>query len=595
MNFFALHLLPDFNSEDAMKKIILLALTMLPCAFNLFSQTSDFVPVYDSMHARFQVYYAFGDWKAIDWVALDNQVKPKIISAGLNNDTNAFYLALREYVALIPDGHLSVRGDGWDNHKTTTRYQQIGGSYGFALTDLDDGRVVASLVNPGSPAAMAGMQFGAGLLEINDRPVSEVRDTVSVIWAEANPATLESIKLNQCRFIGRAPIGSTIKIKFLNRGNTDPVTSTLTAVDDHYATFDQTTLLPVDPGPVISYEILQPSGFGYLKLTSEGGDSATLAGIYTGFRDAITLFNASDVPGLILDMRINTGGADMLSAALSGFFYTDTTLYEQQSFYNPGSGQFDIWPLPIPHFNPQTLGSYINPAYPVGNLFTEPQGMTFTYPVMVMVGPRCISSGEGIPMMLQKLPNNKVVSFYGSNASFGMMEWWSYHYLYLPPNDLYLRYPVGRSLDKDFHIQLDSDSNRVGGVMPDIRVPINDTVLDQLYIDSIDVELSYAINELYSWLGMNETYPGVASLFLDPIFPNPVTSDATISYRLEESTDVTIVIYDLCGRMVTTLVNESQMAGRYSVKWSIEDIYSGIYFYRITTRGGSITRKCIVL
>jgi len=53
-----------------MKKFILLALTMLPCTFNLFSQTSDFVPVYDSMHTRFQVYYVFGDWKAIDWVAL---------------------------------------------------------------------------------------------------------------------------------------------------------------------------------------------------------------------------------------------------------------------------------------------------------------------------------------------------------------------------------------------------------------------------------------------------------------------------------------------------------------------------------------------
>jgi len=151
------------------------------------------------------------------------------------------------------------------------------------------------------------------------------------------------------------------------------------------------------------------------------------------------------------------------------------------------------------------------------------------------------------------------------------------------------------SLDKDFHIQLDSDSNRVGGVIPDIRFPINDSVMDQLYLDSIDVELNYAINELHSWLGIDETRPGEARLFLDPIFPNPVTSNATISYLLEVSTHVTIVIYDLCGRRVTTLVNESQMTGRYSVKWSIGELYSGIYFFRITTRDGSITRKCIVM
>ncbi|MCX6234807.1 MAG: S41 family peptidase [Bacteroidetes bacterium] len=578
-----------------MKKFILLTLTIFSGAFNLFSQTTNFEATYDSMHLRFQVYYAFGEWKAIDWYGLNDQIKPKIINAGLDNDTNAFYLALREYVASVPDGHVSVRGTGWEDHKAYARYQQIGGSYGFALSGLDDDRIVTRLVNPGSPAALAGMQFGADILEINDQPVKEVLDTVPVLWAEANPATRECKKLNQFRFIGRAPIGQTMKIKFRNRGAFDPVTVTLTAVDDDYVTFDQTSLLPVDPGPTVSYEILQPSGYGYLKLTSEGGDSATLAGIYTDFRDAITLFNANDSPGMILDMRVNTGGEDMLSAALSGFFSTDTILYEQQSFYNPASGQFELWPLPIPHFNPQTLGPYINPAYPNGTLFTEHQGLYFSNPVMVMVGPRNISSGEGIPMSLQRLPNNKVVSFYGSNGSFGMIEWWSIHYLYLPPNDLYLRFPVGRSLDKDFNIQLDSDSNMMGGVVPDIRVPINDTVLDQLYIDSIDVELNYAIRELNSMLGINEQHRGVTRLILDHIFPNPITSYATISYRLEEAAVVSFAIYDFCGRVVTTLMDEPQNAGRYTVKWSTGDTKPGIYFYRISAGNVSVTRKCIVL
>jgi len=127
------------------------------------------------------------------------------------------------------------------------RYQQIGGSYGFALTGLDDGRVVVRLVNPGSPAAFAGMIFGAEILEVEDRPIKEVLDTIPVLWAEANPATLECKRLNQYRLIGRAPI---------------------------------------DPGPSVSYDILKPSGYGYLKLTTEAGDSAALAKIYTDFRDA---------------------------------------------------------------------------------------------------------------------------------------------------------------------------------------------------------------------------------------------------------------------------------------------------------------------
>ncbi|MEI6456813.1 MAG: hypothetical protein WCO93_11045 [bacterium] len=52
------------------------------------------------------------------------------------------------------------------------------------------------------------MQFGSEILEINDSLVHRVLDTASVLWAEANPATLECKRLNQYRFIGRAPTGN---------------------------------------------------------------------------------------------------------------------------------------------------------------------------------------------------------------------------------------------------------------------------------------------------------------------------------------------------------------------------------------------------
>ena len=588
-------LLYSIPNLKLMKKSILLVLVLFSLIFNLFSQTKSFTAVYDSMHIRFKVYYAFSDWKAIDWTDLNSRIRPKIVSAESTSDTNAFYLALKQYVASVPDGHVSIRGDGWENHKEIARYQQIGGSYGFTLIGLDDGRFVARLVNPESPADIAGMKFGAEILEVNDKPVIAVLDTVSILWAEANPATIESKKLNQFRFIGRAPVNKTMKIKFLNRGDSEAIIATMTAIDDNYATFDQTSLIPVDSGPTVSSEILQPNNFGYLKLTSEGGDSATLAKIYTDFRDALTYFSSADVQGLILDMRVNTGGEDMLSAALSGFFSTDTILYEYQSFLNPNSGEFELWPLSLAHFNPQTLGPYFNPDYPVGSLFSEPQGLHFSKPVIVLVGPRNISSGEGIPMSLQRLPNNKVLGFYGSNGSFGMMEWWSYHYLYLPPNDLYLRYPVGRSLNEEMKIQLDSDSTMTGGVLPDIRVPINDSVIDQLYIDSIDVELKYAIKQLHSLIGINEQIIVKSGLSLEQIFPNPISKCTTISYKLAESDKINLSIFDLSGRQISVLIQETQEAGIHHIFWDAENIQAGIYFVRIATIGGTITRKIVVL
>jgi len=570
-------------------------MVLLFVVLKLYSQSNGFIAAYDSMHQKVSVWYAFGEWKAIDWNTLNNNIRPKILNAASLSDTNAFYLALKEYVAAIHDGHVSIRGTGWDRHKDYARYQQIGGSYGFALTGLDNGQVVARLVNPGSPAAQAGMLFGAEIIEVNDQDVNSVLDTVSVFWAEANPATLECRRLNQFRFIGRAPLGKTIKVKFLNRGAAAPVTATFTAVDDNYATFDQTSLLPVDPGPTISYSILQPSGYGYIKLTSEPGDSAAMAQVYISFRQAISTFITAGASGMILDMRVNTGGEDLLSAALSGFFTTDTALYEYQSFYNPGSRKFELWPLPLPHFNTQTLGTYINPRYPDGALYTEPQGTLFSKPVMIMVSPRNISSGEGIPMAVRRLPGNRVVSFYGSNGSFGMIENWSYQYLYLPPDDLYFRYPVGRSLDKNMKIQVDSDSTMVGGVIPDIRVPLNDTVMDQLYTDSIDVELKYAIGKLTSLLEVYEHGDGPPGEFLEPVFPNPVHEMATLQYNIEAESPVLLSVHDSYGRLVTILVDETKKAGNYNVHWNTVNLSPGVYFCRMRTTRQNITRKCIVL
>ncbi len=212
-----------------------------------------------------------------------------------------------------------------------------------------------------------------------------------------------------------------------------------------------------------------------------------------------------------------------------------------------------------------------------------------------MVGPRNISSGEGIPMSLQRLPGNKVVSFYGSNGSFGMLEWWSVHYLYPLPADLYLRFPVGRSLDKNMKIQLDSDSTMTGGVVPGIRVPLNDTVINQLYAEGIDVELKYAIGELNSMLGMAEKDQVASGEILEQNIPNPVGALATIGYHLKKPASVNLSVYDLCGKHVKTIEEGIRKAGRYTAIWNTTDIEPGLYFYRITAGKDSMTRKCIVL
>jgi hypothetical protein len=78
-------------------------------------------------------------------------------------------------------------------------------------------------------------------------------------------------------------------------------------------------------------------------------------------------------------------------------------------------------------------------------------------------------------------------------------------------------------------------------------------------------------------------------------YPNPFNPITKISYRLPASGFVTLVVYDLFGKEVATLVNEEKPAGNYQVKFDAPQLSSGIYFYRLHAGNLVETKKMILL
>ena len=65
-------------------------------------------------------------------------------------------------------------------------------------------------------------------------------------------------------------------------------------------------------------------------------------------------------------------------------------------------------------------------------------------------------------------------------------------------------------------------------------------------------------------------------------FPNPFNPSTTISYNVPEQSNVKLEIFDALGRYIVTLVNEQQAKGNYEIKWTPENLSSGVYLYRFT-------------
>jgi hypothetical protein len=58
---------------------------------------------------------------------------------------------------------------------------------------------------------------------------------------------------------------------------------------------------------------------------------------------------------------------------------------------------------------------------------------------------------------------------------------------------------------------------------------------------------------------------------------------------------VRLIVYDILGREVATLVNEKQKPGNYEVEFDGSKLTSGVYFYRLQTRNYTSTKKMILL
>lgn len=88
-------------------------------------------------------------------------------------------------------------------------------------------------------------------------------------------------------------------------------------------------------------------------------------------------------------------------------------------------------------------------------------------------------------------------------------------------------------------------------------------------------------------------------------YPNPFNPSTTISYSIPKTknhinANVQLIVYDILGNKIITLVNEPQREGTYSVQFSSSQlngsrISSGIYFYTLKFNGKSETKKMILL
>jgi len=78
-------------------------------------------------------------------------------------------------------------------------------------------------------------------------------------------------------------------------------------------------------------------------------------------------------------------------------------------------------------------------------------------------------------------------------------------------------------------------------------------------------------------------------------YPNPFNPTTNISFGLPINSKVTIKVYDISGREIRTLLNDSKAAGYYTVLFDASFMSSGVYFYRIQMEGYSDIKRMLLV
>ncbi len=108
-------------------------------------------------------------------------------------------------------------------------------------------------------------------------------------------------------------------------------------------------------------------------------------------------------------------------------------------------------------------------------------------------------------------------------------------------------------------------------------------------------------NGNYEYFNLNaEIEVGIPDKFnLSQNYPNPFNPTTKIDFDLPLDSRVSIILYDISGREVKTLVNDQRTAGYYTIQFNSAGLSSGTYFYRIMTKSSGadfiMAKKMVLL
>jgi C-terminal processing protease CtpA/Prc len=384
---------------------------------------------FNTVYNEMQTYYAFygESEKTPNLEEVYAEIFPSIQEAEQNSDANAYYETLESFASVFNDNHISV-------YQYEHVYNDSGKYYnghGFMVEEVPDGEFIVSYLDNDCDSLSYGIRLGDKLVSIGGKPVETILAEEAVSFGSYSREAIK--REQQITMLTREETGNVQQFEFeISDGSKVNVSSE--AYWDNHSYFYGKYFGTYIQWPV-QYDVLE-SGYGYISIVSNNAEEAFIRNI---LENALDEMQKAGVPGIIIDLRKNSGGQFIKFAE---YFLDEpqkiaNLVYPGKTDINNEDLQYEVWLHPYDH------------RYHFND-------------IAVLIGPECVSACEMEAFAFSKLPDVKMI---GSEPTAGAVSL-IYGNAYQLPEGIDFNYPIARFVNDEGETILEGQ-----GVAPAIVFP----------------------------------------------------------------------------------------------------------------------------
>lgn len=472
------------------------------CDSYLGYRAPNYLAEYDDAFEKLKEHYSLTEYKDIDFDYLNEKYRPLFEDANRRHDRVSNYIAWVNFCGEFRDGHVMFFDNLTEEELEAVSEKLYGYDFGFSLIRMNDGRIVAVNVEPGSEAEEAGIKNGTEIVTWNGLPVEKMVEGFDAALYMNYPVRESEDYLRVVFSAGQS--GDSLTVGFIadkGAGNEEAAEGDLgnneSAVDEggiaitevtlnkigiYHNRLDDTLSKLLDGTFETNLTVrrindntafMRISGMAYDTNSYGGNDYSAM---YEEVRAKLQEQKDAGVTDLIIDIRANSGGDPEFDKSLFRLLFPQG---EYVLEYNA------VWDYDNSCYMRSSDGKYITGT---DNKFFG-EGFWGDGNIILLVSATTISAGDMFTYAMSQLENVTIMGVTPTNCSGQAVRG-------IEMTHGILSFSSVPALHADGSIFIDPDSSGKATIPVDKYVLVNDEFIDAIFNRGEDYVLDCAIDIL---------------------------------------------------------------------------------------------------